>query len=1135
MRLSLSLRCGRSVSRLLVALFVCWSSGNQLVLADEPYLEFLTGLRNRGYHDYALDYLDQLSSRDDLPPEVKEVLPFERALTLLDGSKTLTSSKARREQLDAAQAAFEQFVQASPNHPLAGQANTQRADILMEKAQVDIVDAEDPSNAGNKAAFQQSARDYIQRAREVYQQALTQHEAAFRAFPLLIPEEEKVRRLEREEAELNYLQAILDVAETTYWEAQTHDRGTQQRNEILEQAQASYAEIHAQHRSQVVGLLSRLWQGKCFEEMDLIGEALGIYNEFLLHDGTSEAMLDLKSRALYFRLICLNHDSRKDYRLVIDEATNWRKDAGRRAQTDIGMGILYEMAHAMELLGTDRSVSESERTNLLTQALAFGRQISRYPGRLKAPALGLVRRVAAAMGRPEEDPRNFNEAFGIGSQYASDTGKLRAQVEQLIAEGKNQEAVDTQQTLIASAAEMTRMFDLALRMVDDETDPQNVAIAGLQLAFGYFMQQKYYESAAAADYVTMHLPAEFDELARKAAFMEMAAYNYAYVEAADGGDRTFEEQQTIAAAQELVDRWPDSDDATEARNTIAKLYINAGNHVEAARWWAQVPSTATDYAKSQILAGQSYWTAYGEQTALPEAERVPVDELNAWRDAASQHLENGVSTWQASLSQDAATPPELVLGKLTLAQIRNLAGAYTTADNVVGAIELLTSEPHSVIKAVSVPAGEERPTDSSDVRSAKIAGFAYQQMLRAYIGMRNLEAAADARAQLESIAAGEDSAALTQIYVAFGQELQNEMEQLRASGQSERLDQVRAGFQEFLDSVYQRQEGQTFGSLLWIAETYTSLAEGSEDAPAQAETFFTKASDTYGRMLDKAESDAAFLSDPKQASVIKMRLAACLRRQGDYAGAEEVMLEAVAENTNAPNVQFDAAMLYQSWAQSSPSEADKFLIALNGQPDPPLWGWGALAKRLQQAVMNGQGTETIEQMHYDARFNQAECYRLYGLEQANVDDQVKQLHLAKFTVEGLARISGSMPPEEFSRFDKLYQQIREDLGEDVVPLAAALSSTSAVPGAQSVADNSATAGNPRAAAATPAPIDEPDGGSTNYLMIVLLVLVGVGACVGLYFLSAGQDKKRRRAALAAVPGSSSTPAAKPKSKKSAKS
>jgi tetratricopeptide (TPR) repeat protein len=505
--------------------------------------------------------------------------------------------------------------------------------------------------------------------------------------------------------------------------------------------------------------------------------------------------------------------------------------------------------------------------------------------------------------------------------------------------------------------------------------------------------------------------------------------------------------------------------------------------------------------------------------------------MNGWRDAAARHLENGTTTWQASLSQDTATPSELVLGKLTLAQIRNLMGLYTNADNVVGAIELLTSEPHSVLKAVAVPPGEARPTNSADVRSAKIAGFAYQQLLRAYIGMRNLEAAADARAQLESIAAGEDSAALTQIYVAFGLELQNEMEQLRASGQSDRLNQVRAGFQEFLDSVYQRQEGQTFGSLLWIAETYTSLAEGSEDAPTQAADFFTKASSTYDRMLEKAKSDATFLSSPEQGTVIKLRLAECRRRQGDFAAAEEVMLEAVAEGPNAPNVQFEAARLYQSWAESSPSEADKFLLALNGRQDPPVWGWSGLAKRLQQALLQGQDREGIEQMHIDARYNQAQCYREYALQLPNVDDQTKNLHLAKFGVEAFARISGSLPPDEFARFDELYQQIRADLGEDVVPLATVLSST-AIPGTQPAADTSSTAASqPANTLTTQTSSGEPEGPRTNYLMIVLLVLVGVGACVGLFYLAAGQDKRRRRAKLATVPATATpSPAAARKKK-----
>src|SRR5690606_26609358 len=138
---------------------------------------------------------------------------------------------------------------------------------------------------------------------------------------------------------------------------------------------------------------------------------------------------------------------------------------------------------------------------------------------------------------------------------------------------------------------------------------------------------------------------------------------------------------------------------------------------------------------------------------------------------------------------------------------------------------LLTADPHSVLNAVAVGEGEQRPTTSGAVKSQAIASLAYQQLLRAHIGIRDLEAARQTREQLEAIArAGEEAGALTQVYVEFGRELQKELEQLAAAGDTSRLNEVRGAFEQFLGDLFNRQEGQTFNSLLWIAETYTGLA-----------------------------------------------------------------------------------------------------------------------------------------------------------------------------------------------------------------------------------------------------------------------------------------------------------------------
>ena len=46
------------------------------MLAAEPAREFLNGLRERGYHDIALDYLKMMETSSLAPAELKEIIQF---------------------------------------------------------------------------------------------------------------------------------------------------------------------------------------------------------------------------------------------------------------------------------------------------------------------------------------------------------------------------------------------------------------------------------------------------------------------------------------------------------------------------------------------------------------------------------------------------------------------------------------------------------------------------------------------------------------------------------------------------------------------------------------------------------------------------------------------------------------------------------------------------------------------------------------------------------------------------------------------------------------------------------------------------------------------------------------------------
>ncbi len=1105
-----------------IALFLGIAGSSQQVFAAEPFLEFLDGLRTRGYYDSALLYLDQMEASKTLPEDARKVLPFERGQTLLESAKTLQNLDSQRKQLDAAQAAFEAFVKASPNHEFAGRANTARGQILMEKARVDIWDGDKPSNEGNRAKLRQSARNAIASAQKIFEEAKKQHEATWRKFPAYIPEEQKAERAARDAAEEQFIRSQLDLAQCTYWNAQTYDKGSPERKKLLQDAAIAFEVIHQKYRSQLGGLFARIWQGKCFEEQgdaEGIRIALGIYGEILEHEGSTPAMRNLRDRALRFRLICLNTTHRNDYQLVIQEAEQWLKEARERVRTDVGLGIQWELCRAQEALGTDRNIPEATRKNYLTQALNRARNINRYPGELKNPSSGLIQRILVLMNRDPSDPKDFDTAYGNGGQLYEQVSVVNSQIRKLQAEGKQKEALAQYESLMATSAEMTRMYDLALKLAQPASDPLMVNTARLRLAYGYLLQKRDYEAAIIAEDQMLRHGDENSEFAKEAGFLMMAAFDHAY-SAAPEGQRDFEERQVIAAANQICDRWPESDRANDARNTVAKIFWNNNELLTAAEWWQKIPKGTAQYADAQVRAGKAFWRQYVTAVSNAEESAPKAEDLNKWKEAAISHLTTGINEAQKTVPAGTPLSDDLIGAKLTLVNIRNLDGLFEQKDpkGPPGSLDLLLKDPHPVLKAVDVPKGQKRPTDPAKATSRQMASFAYQQLLRAYIGTNNLEEANKARTKLEEVAAGGDEAALTQVFVDFGRELERELDRLRLAGDTNRLNSVRAGFESFLNDLLKRKEGQTLYSLLWIGETFGSLAEGSSDNPAKAEDFYKKAAGAYQSIIESAAKDPKFATAP-QITATKLRMVNSLRNQKDFPKAQEVIVEVLKTSPNAPDAQFEAAQLYQSWAQAT-GEADKFNIALYGQKTPEhIWGWTYTAQSLQQALFR-QKEERIEKLHFDARYNQAEAEKLFGLALSDVKESRLHFDRALSNINSFQRVSKRWPDEEYQRFNALYRSVLAEIGEPVIDLPRELASTEPSSQAPAQANNQPAAADttsPQTAAQAPAAA-APKKEEGSPAMMILILVVSCGGAIGVWIVSQKMRKNQKHASISTAGG-----------------
>ena len=136
-------------------------------------------------------YLEKLEMRTDVPADIKEVIPYEKGQTLIDGARREHSPEGQNRQLDLARGFLEQFLKASPNHPNAGKANTELANVIVGKGKVEVLLSKSPGNVAQKLEHQNQARAYFAEARQRFQAAHDRYKEAYDKFDKFIPKKKK--------------------------------------------------------------------------------------------------------------------------------------------------------------------------------------------------------------------------------------------------------------------------------------------------------------------------------------------------------------------------------------------------------------------------------------------------------------------------------------------------------------------------------------------------------------------------------------------------------------------------------------------------------------------------------------------------------------------------------------------------------------------------------------------------------------------------------------------------------------------------------------------------------------------------------------------------------------------------------
>ena len=1001
------------------------------VCAEEPYLEFVQGLRDQQYYDYAILYLDQIGARPNVPAEIKQVIPYQKAMILLDGSKRARTPEKQTEQLVQALGFLEQFVKDSPNHASAGDANSDRAQILLGMGQVEILQSRSPSNQGAKREFQSKARDLIAKARQVFQTAFDQHETAWKRFPVSINEQtDRLQYEARGRVEVNMITAMLNLAMCTYHEAQTHDAGSNDFKQLLNKAAEEFEKMHQRYRSQVGGLYARAWQGKCFEEQNDLQKAMGIYNELLDHPGNEGPLARLKSQTLYFKLICLNSKDRNDNQLAADLAAEWLNKHQTESRTETGIGIQWEQAKAFESLGDKagrESKADAERS--WRQARTIAVQINKFPGEFKDSSQSMIQRLQVKLGGKEQTPKDFDTAFGMGGQSFRAALEINKELDNAKKSKLPADQVaKLQQDWKNEINDAAKNFELALALATKRDSSKSISDCRLWYAYVNYWQNKNYEAAVLAQYVARTADKDNGSVALDAAFMAMAAFVKAYNENKAPIEQKAEDiRMIIRACNMITDRWPSSDKANDARMQLGDIYSGAKNPAAAAEWYGKVPESDPRYPDAQAAAGRAYMFAYSNAGRLTGADKPSVEKLSEWLKLAQQHLRTGIAKLTAGLPTEGTATPELMNSKFLLATIIIKQGQEAEA------IKLLLDDPHSVVKAVTVADEAARP--EKGVTSRIFASGVYKALLRAYIGTNNLDRGRETMKTLEAITAagGADGLAdVTQLYVDLGKMLKEELDRLKSNGETERFDKLMTAFETFLNEMVSRKEGHTFGSLSWIGETYFALGETVSSDAAKSSVFYDKAGSAFGDILTKAAADANF-STPDQLLGVKVRQVRVLRFKKEFEEAETLIVQVLKARPKDIKVQFAACEVYQDWGASGQADSAKKLVAaFQGNKSMGIWGWGEIGAKLQRT--KGFKTDpTYVESFLDARFNGTQARQRYARD-LSVKDRQKELDRCQKELITTASVMRDMSDERYAKFNALYQEVLQEAGKPAADL-----------------------------------------------------------------------------------------------------
>lgn len=899
------------------------ASHSPQALGEDRPVDFFRALQDGGYPDIAVDYLKAMQADPaKMPAELKDIYDLEMCKALQAASRQAFNAKEAEAMTEEAKKFLDKFLKEKPNHPEAPTAQLSWGNMIEEKALASLRQGRIATDAEQKKAFMQAARDGLGQSRQRFMEAAKGFTArldqlAKKPLSKQSTKAEKAAAAEHDRVELEQLNALFKIALSDYYLAQTYDDPKNaERRAALTKAAKRFDQIwHAYNVTSTmeinpIGLFAHMYDGKCREERDDKGDvqaAIDIYDEVLANvpegqlgrAAANDPLIALFAQVEHFRLLLLK---RKSKGVFINEAMAWiAKNKNMFGRTDGYQGLSIDLAKT--LLAEAEKASDADKRKWMQAAVAILKEMRNIRSQYQSEAI-LVLRKAQGQDVKDVDPSqitSLDEAIAVADAALQDRKYASAK-------GAYTKALEL-------AEKQTRKDPARIQAIYD-----HLAIAYLGEAEDLVNQNKLAEALQAAQTVAGEFVKKNKESGvgpRAASYAADIALSIYASAPADQKEAALEKLKRIAEV--TISTWPGRPEADDARIKLGQAKQIVGNVDEAIKAFNEINPKSERYPVGQYMAGRLHWLRYRAAAKDPKADK---EKAKDDRTKAMSLLEESLKGMQRIAAADTKKAPPKNLPDCQLL----LAEAYLEGDNAKAAIPLL--EP----MVAQLKANKPEAFDNTTLRillAATQAYLAVENTAKASeIGMMLLDMAPD-MLQVNSL--------LIQIAKAMEGDKKNE-----------------AKIKQIVKKMTDRKQ-LGVGSMVYVGDA--CLAFGFED----------EAEKQYSAIEARRATDMAFRAASEKAMPrINSQLAILLQRKGKYDEALRAVESLIKSHRNALEPYLVRARILEDRAFKT-KEKPHF--------DAAVQAWASLRTMLESMKKPPAPGKmpTVPPEFYDCEYNLAHC------------------------------------------------------------------------------------------------------------------------------------------------------------------